>query len=107
MTTCKKCGRDLPEEAYYQRISKSICYECVKKRQAEYYRSTAVKERAAELQRARRERAAKEQEQQREKEKAKAKVNTCAKDCKYYPCFQGIDNFKHNFALTCVKFNKR
>lgn len=107
MTTCKVCGRDLPEEAYYKRISKSTCYNCVKKRQAEYARSTSVKERSTELQRARRERIAKEQEQEREKEKAKAKINTCAKDCKLYPCFVGIDNFKSNFALTCVKFNKK
>ena len=107
MTTCKKCGRDLPPEAYYVRISKSICYECVKKRQAEYYRSKIVMERSAELQRLRRERMAREQEKEQEKAKAKANVITCKKDCKLYPCFRGIDNFKTNFALTCVKFNKR
>ena len=107
MTTCKKCGRDLPPEAYYVRISKSICYDCVKARQAEYARSKKVMERSAELQRLRRERIAREQEREQEKAKAKANVNTCKKDCLRYPCFQGIDNLKTNFALTCVKFNKR
>ena len=107
MTTCKKCGRDLPPEAYYVRISKSICYDCVKARQAEYARSKKVMERSAELQRIRRERMAREQEKEQEKAKAKANVNTCKKDCLRYPCFRGIDNLKTNFALTCVKFNKR
>ena len=107
MTTCKKCGRDLPPEAYYVRISKSICYDCVKARQAEYARSKIVMERSAELHRIRRERIAMEQEKEQEKAKAKANVNTCKKDCLRYPCFQGIDNLKTNFALTCVKFNKR
>ena len=48
MIVCRTCGRNLPEEAYYFKTSKTVCYECVKKRQAEYQRQISVKARMAE-----------------------------------------------------------
>ena len=34
------------------------------------------------------------------------KVLTC-RDCGKYPCFNGIENFETNFALTCHDFRKK
>lgn len=32
---------------------------------------------------------------------------TCRHDCKSYPCFYGIQNFKRNFAMKCKDFVKK
>ena len=47
------------------------------------------------------------EKKKREEKKKEEELTTCKKDCKRHPCFSGIDNFKSNFTLTCVNFNKR
>lgn len=105
MIVCRTCGRSLPEEAYYTKTSKTVCYECVKKRQAEYQRQIAVKSRMAESRKRKAE--LKKIEEEQKAAIKKANENTCKKDCKLYPCFRGIDNCKINLALTCIKFKSK
>ena len=35
------------------------------------------------------------------------KVKTCKNSCKWYPCFQGIDNITSNLALTCQRYKEK
>ena len=103
MKVCNKCNRELPEEAFYSKRRTNTCYECFKKKQREYERN-----RKARIQEMKIDLARKEYEKKKREEKKKEEaLTTCKKDCLRYPCFRGIDNLKTNFALTCVKFNKR
>ncbi len=104
MKICNKCNRELPEEAFYSKRKSNTCYECFKKKQREYERNRKERIRQMRVDLTRKEYEKKKRE---EKKKSKANVTTCKNNCKRYPCFSGIDNFKSNFTLTCINFNKR
>lgn len=106
---CKKCGRELPEEAFIDEKGKRYyggrCRECVEgdREKARISRNEYHKKYWL----IKKERINERKRQQKEEKQRKLLAITCKDYCERYPCFQGIENIETIIAVKCHGYKPR